>query len=109
MTDVVRVRDQVGTPRADLEVGDIAETERGFHERAGRIASDRGKHTQERQPARTGCIPNGAISVRRHTATIALNRYVGAALRRARRAVKARPTASDYPGYARLARPPLPQ
>ena len=55
VADIGGVGDEIAAPRADLEVDDVAEAARGAHEDAGRIASDRRQHAEDRQ-AREGPV-----------------------------------------------------
>ena len=52
VTDIRGVRDEVATPRADLEVDDVAEATSRTHEHGRRIASDSRQHAEDRNPAR---------------------------------------------------------
>ena len=47
------IGDEVAAPRTDLEVDDVAVAACGVQEHAGRIASDRRQHAENRKPART--------------------------------------------------------
>ena len=52
VANVRGVRDEVAASRADLEIDDVAELAGGAQEHAGRIASDRRQHAEDRKPAR---------------------------------------------------------
>ena len=52
VADIGGVGNEIASPRADLEVRDVAEAARRSHEDAGRIASDRRQHAEDRHAAR---------------------------------------------------------
>src|SRR5688572_9880806 len=56
VADVGGVGDEIASPRADLQIGDVAETAGRLDEHAGRIASDRWQHAEDRHTARAWWI-----------------------------------------------------